>query len=492
MIVTASITIYAVPTPQPATYTDVICQPDAVSVDCNNVQSLPLGVKVVKRVGGALEEQKAYVRIRVFAGEVELGVADSGVKVSEWGYFLPADKWGNADMLAVEVHGNAGYTDLLAEKKVGILRQNAVPFPIEGEWKPLPFKYKNGEYFIDPVHNLVFQWGNPVPGNSEMHPFEDMKQHPQETSWRKYSDWALLATQVFLANWAKLGSAVFSGDHMMSQHGRNAAGEADSDYRKFDAEKLGQPDCPFTPNVLINWLTGRIEALEMIIKGNSVFGGHLEGTEGTFKRLECTDGQGRKIVLDPSPDGVDKPSVSLYDAEGKKVCNVSFDDKLTRSATIELFRYDSLGNETNSCLLHSNGIVKGTMPGKSFTLTPDGLTYNRVIDGVEKAWLTYPADHKVVARSGGDYHVGVNDYFIRTINGTNYVYLPDASTCPGRVIYFKKTSGGDYTYLKVDNRVNGGIKDENNSTSVKQYEINQNVALFVVSDATDWIVFYCG
>ena len=121
-----------------------------------------------------------------------------------------------------------------------------------------------------------------------------------------------------------------------------------------------------------------------------------------------------------------------------------------------------------------------------------GLTYNRVIDGVETAWLTYPSERKVVALTGGTHQVGVDDYFIRTINGTNNVYLPNASTCPGRVIYIKKTSGGDYTYLMVDNRVPGGIKDENNSTSVKQYEINQNVALFVVSDATDWIVFYCG
>lgn len=312
--------------------------------------------------------------------------------------------------------------------------------------------------------------------------------------WRLMDYVEYMFVNAMVAEFGKIGSTVFAGHHTLSQHGVDAQGNpvnTEHGYENFG--KLSPDGKPlFTPNVLIDWLTGRIEALEMIIKGNSVFGGHLEGTEGTFKRLECTDWQGRKIVLDPSPDGVDKPSVSLYDAEGKKVCNVSFDDKLTRSATIELFRYDSKGNETNSCLLHSNGIVKGTMPGKSFTLTPSGLTYNRVIDGVETAWLTYPSERKVVALTGGNYNVGRLDYFIRTINGTNNVYLPNASTCPGRVIYIKKTSGGDYTYLKVSSNVPGGIKDENNSTSVKQYEINQNVALFVVSDATDWIVFYCG
>ncbi len=312
--------------------------------------------------------------------------------------------------------------------------------------------------------------------------------------WRLMDYVEYMLVNAMVADFGKIASTVFVGNHTISQHGIGPDGSpVNTEHGYEDFGKLSPDGKPlFTPNVLIDWLTGRIEALEMIIKGNSVFGGHLEGTEGTFKLLECTDAQGRKIVLDPSPDGVDKPSVSLYDAEGKKVCNVSFDDKLTRSATIELFRYDSKGNETNSCLLHSNGIVKGTMPGKSFTLTPSGLTYNRVIDGVETAWLTYPSERKVVALTGGTHQVGVDDYFIRTINGTNNVYLPNASTCPGRVIYIKKTSGGDYTYLKVGSNVPGGIKDENNSTSVKQYEINQNVALFVVSDATDWIVFYCG
>ncbi len=200
-----------------------------------------------------------------------------------------------------------------------------------------------------------------------------------------YKDLEYMLVNAMVADFGKIASTVFVGNHTISQHGIGPDGSpvtTESGYKDFG--KLSPDGKPlFTPNVLIDWLTGRIEALEMIIKGNSVFGGHLEGTEGTFKLLECTDAQGRKIVLDPSPDGVDKPSVSLYDAEGKKVCNVSFDDKLTRSATIELFRYDSKGNETNSCLLHSNGIVKGTMPGKSFTLTPSGLTYNRVIDGVE-------------------------------------------------------------------------------------------------------------
>ena len=541
MIVAASITIYAVPTPQPATYTDVICQPDAVSVDCNNVQSLPLGVKVVKRVGGALEEQKAYVRIRVFAGEVELGVADSGGKVSEWGYFLPADKWGNADMLAVEVHGNAGYTDLLAEKKVSILRQNAVPFPIEGEWKPLPFRYKNGEYFIDPVHNLVFQWGNPVPGNSEIHPFEDMKQRPQETSWRKYSDWTLLATQVFLANWAKLGSAVFSGDHMMSQHGRNAAGETDSDYRKFDAEKLGQPDCPFTPNILLNFLTGAAH----FAQGNARF--NEDGGVDIRGRLEAVSKDGNnKVVVNPekgefnlyrkaaqgdewslvatlgneynSVNKESRPILTLGKVSSGDVYNAMLRDnvlqllindksglyKMVETAKkVEVERYNSIsGGDTRSASFsadgmeftsYSNGSISDENLKEGVSLNSEGLTFfSRDAYGKRVTKSIYPRQHKVVALTGGDYNVGTDDFFIRPINGTNNVYLPPASTYPGRVIYFKKTSGGDYTYLKVGSNVNGGIKDENNSTSVKQYEINQNVALFVVSDATDWIVFYCG
>lgn len=142
---------------------------------------------------------------------------------------------------------------------------------------------------------------------------------------------------------------------------------------------------------------------------------------------------------------------------------------------------------------YSNVSISDENLKEGVSLNSEGLTFfSRDAYGNRVTKSIYPRQHKVVALTGGDYNVGTDDFFIRPINGTNNVYLPPASTYPGRVIYFKKTSGGDYTYLKVGNNVNGGIKDENNSVSVKQYEINQNVALFVVSDATDWIVFYCG
>ena len=314
-MISCSVTIYPVIKAKPVSYPDLVCQPDAISVDSNNVQAQPLRIRPLNRIGGQVEAMKAYIRVSVKSGDMELGRAESGAPLSEWDYSLPSDKWGEADNVVVTTYEDPRYVTRLAEKQVSILRQHATPFPVEGGWRPLPFKYKNGEYFVDNERNLVFQWMNPVPGNSDVHPFEDIKNNPNTTSWKQHTEWVLLATQVFLANFAKLGSAVFSGDYMMSQHGKDAAGADTVDYRKFDESQIGKPECAFAPNILLNMLSG----MAMFANGNAKF--NPDGTVEVKGRFEAEDEvEKTRIVIDPQNSGM-----KMYAAkENEPVADLSF------------------------------------------------------------------------------------------------------------------------------------------------------------------------
>ena len=74
------------------------------------------------------------------------------------------------------------------------------------------------------------------------------------------SDFKYIIAQAFFADFAKLGSAIFCGDWMISQWGRYASdGELSEDYRKFDpSNPLGGA---WIPNVFIDFSKGEVYAL---------------------------------------------------------------------------------------------------------------------------------------------------------------------------------------------------------------------------------------
>lgn len=314
-MISCSVTIYPVIKAKPVSYPDLVCQPDAISVDSNNVQTQPLRIRPLNRIGGQMEAMKAYIRVSVKSGDVELGQAESGAPLSEWDYYLPSDKWGEADNVLVTTYEDPEYATRLAEKQVSILRQHATPFPVEGGWRPLPFKYKNGEYFVDNERNLVFQWMNPVPGNSEIHPFEDIKNNPNATSWKQHTEWVLLATQVFLANFAKLGSAVFDGDYTISQHGKDTYGNDSQEYTKFKVDKDGKLVGEFTPNFMVDWMRGKVVGRDMEIKRGKVANFDIRGGI-----LKCDSYAMNAVVL---RDSIDK-TISLMGSPLKPSTSAGF------------------------------------------------------------------------------------------------------------------------------------------------------------------------
>lgn len=229
MMVTAFLSVVAVREPDPVEYVDIECQPAAISVDCNNVQMMPLKLKALHRSGADAALLDVFWRLHVQSAGKDLGTADSPGASSEWEYYLPSDKWGNADSVIVEAYRDSARETLLAQKRASIVRQNPSPFPVEGDWKPLPFKYKNGEYFLDKEKGFVFMWMNPVAGNSDKHPFFDVAQNPDTTSWKSIQEYPLLGTQLLLAR--KIDADLIDVDKLKVKHLDGADGTFTGDLK---------------------------------------------------------------------------------------------------------------------------------------------------------------------------------------------------------------------------------------------------------------------
>ena len=66
-------------------------------------------------------------------------------------------------------------------------------------------------------------WMNPVPGNSEMHPFDDVAQNPDTTSWKSIQEYPLLGTQLLLAR--KIDADLIDVDNLKVKHLEGADGD---------------------------------------------------------------------------------------------------------------------------------------------------------------------------------------------------------------------------------------------------------------------------
>ena len=97
-----------------------------------------------------------------------------------------------------------------------------------------------------------------------VNPAIDVAMNDEQTVWLLFDKFQSIFTDVIMAEFAKLASAVFYGDFMISQQGVTKPGnEASTDYEKF---KTGN----FVPNVQINFNKGYIKALKGEFAGDIV------------------------------------------------------------------------------------------------------------------------------------------------------------------------------------------------------------------------------
>lgn len=111
-----------------------------------------------------------------------------------------------------------------------------------------------GQYYI--LKRDKTWHGNSMPEKRQT-PTDDYRDYPEsERYWDKFDSFKLVYADILMAEFAKVGSAVFKDEFMFSQQGVKADGTTTSyDYRQF-----GQG---FEPNFQINFKTGHVIARDM-------------------------------------------------------------------------------------------------------------------------------------------------------------------------------------------------------------------------------------
>lgn len=187
-------------------------------------------------------------------------------------------------------------------------------------------------------------------------PKDDYAANGSKATWvlMEYVKYAFV--EVLMANFAKLGSAVFYGDVMMSQQGVDHRGASSSNYQNYNRPvydpDTGQSLPGFTPNLLFNFLTGaghlgrkNIEfgadgtvTLKGVKSKNDAFQIDENGDVTIVGKVSTSAG-GARIEIDP-----DKKSIVMYNQNDKEVFRVTFMEEQWNGVTnyypwLRLMRY---------------------------------------------------------------------------------------------------------------------------------------------------------
>ncbi|MDM8337214.1 hypothetical protein [Mediterranea massiliensis] len=237
-------------------------------------------------------------------------------------------------------------------------------------------------------------------------PKDDYAQNGSNATWvlMEYVKYAFV--EVLMANFAKLASAVFYGDVMMSQHGVDHRGAASSNYQNYNRPvydpDTGQSLPGFTPNLLFNFLTGaghlgrkNIEfgedgtvTLKGVKSNNNAFQIDENGDVTIVGKVSTSAG-GTRIVIDP-----DTKSIKMFNQNDKEVFSVSFMQEQWNGSTnyypffvMRRYRDDTVYNEFS--LTTDTLYMRKISSGSTYDayLTTDGLRFAK--DG--RVTKTYPA-----------------------------------------------------------------------------------------------------
>lgn len=272
--------MYKITATAPDYYIEVT--PEALSISAYNVASTPLRIRFWANDGENRNPYSAWLTLQVRSGESVLYTYRPSVAVTGYEYAWPSTQYAEADNILVVCHSNSARTVEVGRKTVSLVCENPIIFPRpETAWSS-SLTFKNGEVIM--LDDTVYMWCSRVSGNTSVNPKTYIANGTLPRVWAAYQNWPLLCTQMFLAQFAKIGSAVFMGDYMLSQYGKNAGGSVITDYRQFDSSKLGQAGCPFTPRVYVDWKTGKVYMDYAEVAGT------INAKDGTIGGFEIHDG----------------------------------------------------------------------------------------------------------------------------------------------------------------------------------------------------------
>jgi hypothetical protein len=99
------------------------------------------------------------------------------------------------------------------------------------------------------AHNSLYYYLAKTGTFTGINPADDYAANGVNAIWRPYDNFQAAFFEIVMAEFARLGKAVFFNDYMMSQYGVTPSGEDTNEYQNFAAGT-------FIPNILLNFLTG--------------------------------------------------------------------------------------------------------------------------------------------------------------------------------------------------------------------------------------------
>lgn len=101
-----------------------------------------------------------------------------------------------------------------------------------------------------------------------LNPVEDYGNPAGDPTWIPYENLKAVFAEIFMANFAKLAGAVFYGNYMFSQHGKDGSGKDTDNYKAFDPN---HPDRgSFVPNYCLDTRTGNMRLSNVTATGNFI------------------------------------------------------------------------------------------------------------------------------------------------------------------------------------------------------------------------------
>lgn len=177
-----------------------------------------------------------------------------------------------------------GYTEVIGEQ---VRNQLPVPFGVYDvntrytctEFVA-PLLLHDGIYYILNVEGEWLGSSQPAAANN---PKTDIQINGVNAMWMSAENMKFAFIEILMAEFAKLASAVFYGNHMFSQQGIDAAGNATSDYSGFGTNA-------FSPNIELDFQTGIANFRKLVADGAEIT--NVKGLTGSFKTLQCIDSNG--------------------------------------------------------------------------------------------------------------------------------------------------------------------------------------------------------
>ena len=99
------------------------------------------------------------------------------------------------------------------------------------------------------AHNSLYYYLSKTGTFTGINPADDYAANGVNATWRPYDNFQAAFFEIVMAEFARLGKAVFFNDYMMSQYGVTPSGADTNEYQNFAAGT-------FIPNILLNFLTG--------------------------------------------------------------------------------------------------------------------------------------------------------------------------------------------------------------------------------------------